>query len=67
MTKWQDYFTVEEVDLDVWNKHYPNVMKLYIKSSGQIIGWYKDRRYAEKQAKYKFKKMIKQVEKTLLG
>lgn len=67
MTKWEDYFIVEEVDLDVWNKHYPNVIKLAIKSTGQPVGWYKDTRYAEKQAKYKFKKIIKQVEKTLLG
>ena len=67
MTKWQDFYSIEEVDLDKWNKHYPNTIKLCIKSTGQIIGWYRDTRYAEKQAKYKFKKIIKQVEKTLLG
>lgn len=67
MTKWEDYFKVEEVDFDQWDKQYPNTIKLSIRSTGQIIGWYKDSRYATKQAKYKFKKIMKQVEETLLG
>jgi hypothetical protein len=67
MTKWQDYFTVEEYTQESVDLSYFHRYKLIVKSTGQIVGNYKDMTYACKQAKYKFKKMSKQVEEILLG
>lgn len=69
MTKWEDYFELSVITPE--DKQYTSSqwwhMSLKIKSTGESIGVYRDRKYAVKQAKYKFKKLVKQVEKALLG
>jgi hypothetical protein len=69
MENWKNYFEVKEVDeseeehwaLDVFEYHLIN------KHTGEVLGIYKDKRYAEKQAKYKYKKILSKLEKSLLG
>lgn len=69
MTKWEDYFELSTISPDTpeYDSSKWWQVQLKIKVSGQVVGVYQDFKYAEKQAKYKFKKIIKQVEKTLLG
>lgn len=69
--QWSDYFdiVVKEQDdyvglraawLDPeWN--------LIVKGTNEVVGTYRDYKYAIKQAKYKFKKISSRVEKILLG
>lgn len=73
MNKWQDYFEIQDALADPDSldsiKHwdFKSRYKLIDKSTGKIIGRYQDDKYARKQAKYKFKKMAKRVERILLG
>lgn len=59
MNKWQDYF---ELSAKSWNE-----IALVVKGTNEVVGVYVDAKYAKKQAKYKFKKITKKVEKALLG
>jgi len=61
--KWQDYYKIE----DEWVEDIGFEAKLIVIATGEIVGKYKDTRYAEKQAKYKFKKILNKVETILLG
>lgn len=65
--KWQDYYKIEDEwieDGDI-GSHYES--RLILIATGEIVGKYKDTKYAEKQAKYKFKKILAKLEKILLG
>ena len=75
MTKWQDYFTIHEVDNhdtrdlndeDSWMTH-PFWLFEVRDPNNKVVGTYKDEKYAKKQARYKFKKMMANVEKILLS
>lgn len=66
--KWEEHFKIVRkencgLDFSDWNDEY----ELVLISTGEVVGKYKDETYARKQAKYKFKKISKQVEKILLG
>lgn len=64
MTKWTDFFQVEPVGSDsLWADDRRYAIK---DATGKQIGEYKDRKYAVKQAKYKFKKMQAKIERLLL-
>lgn len=67
MTKWQDYFKIVDVDREEHDMFYTFEYQLVVIANDKIVGTYKDEAYAKKQAKYKFRRMLKQVEKTLLG
>ncbi len=69
MNKWDQYFKIVDVDKShednfEWDNH---EYHLVIISTGEVIGKYKDEKYAKKQAKYKFKRIANRVEKILLG
>jgi hypothetical protein len=74
--KWTDVYRVVEkpiISLDSENEYlvdHPSSMYRYeiieINSS-KIIGSYQDYRYAIKQARYKYKKLIAMIEKILLS
>lgn len=69
MTKWSDYFNILSVDIpnqDMF-QYYWREYHLVVISTGDVIGKYKDKKYAKKQAKYKFRKITSRVEKILLG
>lgn len=71
MTKWQDYFDVVPVtpkdqDASDWMLGY-NQEYAIVDKNDVVIGTYKDYKYAIKQAKYKFKKIMSGVERILLG
>ena len=63
--KWSDYFDIE---VDNSKGDWRDV-KIFLKekSTGKIIAEYKDIKYATKQAKHKFKRLIKKIERTVLG
>jgi hypothetical protein len=69
MGNWKDYFDIKEIDtsheidweLDMVKYH------LIIKATGEVIAKYNDLKYAQKQAKFKYKKMSKKIERILLG
>ncbi len=79
MSSWKDVYEVLG-ERDLAHSNYPNrekLMKKYVnhtsdvnflmhKPSGECIGQYKDFMYAVKQAKYKYRKTEKAVEKILL-
>lgn len=67
MNKWNDYFQIIEVDREEHEMWYAYEYKLVVIANQQVVGTYKDEKYAKKQAKYKFRRILKQVEKTLLG
>lgn len=69
MTKWNEYFKIvdndkSDIDNFEWDNH---EYQIVIIATGEVIGTYKDERYAIKQAKHKFKRIVSQVEKILLG
>ena len=63
--KWSDYFELEVDD----SKGDWRLIKVLLKekSTGKVIAEYKDMRYAQKQAKHKFRRLIKKIERTVLG
>lgn len=69
MNKWDQYFKIVDVDKsdenDFWMDNHE--YQLVVISTGEVVGTYKDEKYAKKQAKYKFKRLASQVEKILLG
>lgn len=69
MKDWKNFFEIKEIDVSeednwMWDNYEYHLIN---KHSGEVIGKYKDQRYAEKQAKYKYKKILRKLEKTLLG
>lgn len=75
MTTWKDYFKIVEVDnpdykqgadASDWLLGVYSVYQLH-DPDGKVIATYKDYKYAKKQAKYKFRKMISKLEIILLG
>lgn len=77
MTKWEDLFEVmmeEEGEIKPysrWNaymlENHPAPFVIYNKHSRTIAGRYRDYTYACKQAKRKFKKIVRALERKLLG
>lgn len=69
MQRWQDYFTVIEVtsssDDDVLFTM-NGVRYNLVDRDGNVVAVYRDHRYAVKQAKYRYKKLSKKLEKILL-
>jgi hypothetical protein len=72
--KWNDYFKIECVenpamqDITASNWMLEDYYKYELRDpDGNLIGSYKDFRYAKKQAEYKFKKMMAKLEKILLA
>jgi hypothetical protein len=74
MTKWQEYYTIVEIEnipkegqsasswmMGEYSKYH------LLDPDGKIIGIYKDKKYAKKQAKYKFKKILAKLERILLA
>lgn len=64
-TRYKELYEIVQPDLhkDSW----PFKYKLIYKPTGDIVGEYKDEVYAIKQARFKYKKHIKKVEKILLS
>lgn len=61
--RWYHHYKIERsVDFEEFIVKYL-VIRLH---DNQLIGAYRDFKYAQKQAKFKFKKMQKKVEKLLL-
>jgi hypothetical protein len=68
MTNWQDYFKIVEIEGAGPDQFlYDTKYQVIVVNTEQVVGTYKDFKYAQKQAKYKFKKISKRVEKLLLG
>lgn len=71
--KWTDVFDLkydaETSDInDLHHRSQPNGKFLLVdKSTGKVVGTYDDQSYAIKQAKHKFKRYVKKVERMLLG
>lgn len=70
MNKWNDYFKVVQIEKDgagasMWmlDEHYTYEIH---DPDGKVMGSYKDQKYAIKQAKYKFRKLLAKWEKILL-
>jgi hypothetical protein len=79
MTSWKNMFEINWVD---WNSGTTQVFRRWIASSDKKSGWYiyklptsetsdkfgpyLDLKYAQKQAKYKFKKEMSKINKILL-
>lgn len=57
----------EIVQPDLMKDSWPYKYKLLYKPTNEIVGEYGDEQYAIKQARYKYRKHIKKVEKILLG
>lgn len=66
MNKWEDYFNIREKDMEEDSFFTWPGYELVITSTDTVIGHYKDFKYAKKQAKFKFKKMMRSVERILL-
>lgn len=72
MNKWNDYFKiVQKEDIPSsgatsWMLEEYYTYELH-DPYGNIVATYKDQRYAKKQAKYKFKKLMAKLEKILLA
>ncbi len=62
--KWDDYYKIVMSDSENWDD--PITYKILRAADHKVIGEYKDFKYAKKQAKYKFKRMMANVEKILL-
>lgn len=68
MDKSQDYFYIKIVNNGTDDDPFADpIYELRIISSDELVGTYNDFKYAKKQARFKFKKITKQVEKILLG
>ena len=65
MRTWTEYYYVEWDDES--DDPFRECYLLRIKGTNEVVGRYRDSKYAEKQAKYKFKRIIQNLEKTLLG
>lgn len=68
MRTWEEYYRVDRkensgVDFSDWLDTY----QIVVISTNEVVGTYKDYKYARKQAKHKFKKIVKRVERILLG
>lgn len=72
MNKWNDYFKIVETEdgreksATSWMLDEYYVYELH-DPEGKVVGSYKDLKYAKKQAKYKFKKLMAKLEKILLA
>lgn len=67
MRTWKEMFEIKlrsEPDGD-WG--YVDYYELINKHSGEVVGTYDDEKYAEKQARYKYKKILSKLEKALLS
>ncbi len=68
MNDWQSVYKVEPVDDPdpedpyPWNA-YTQVVNIL---TGEIVGKYKSMHYAKRQARYRYKKELKKIEKALL-
>ncbi len=67
--QWTDMFEIkyDTESSGVNNVHFPVKFHIVDKSTGNIVGSYDDHQYAIKQAKHKFKRYIKKIERMLLG
>jgi hypothetical protein len=67
---WKELFEIkEETDLYVdlaWNSPNRTPYHLVNKLSGEVVAKYKDHVYAVKQAKRKYRRLIKKTEKIIL-
>ena len=76
MNKWNDYFKIVKVE-NVEDPGYASATMWLLEESyykyelhdpyGNVVATYKDRAYAQKQAKYKFKRMMAKLENILLA
>jgi len=66
--KWKDFFRIEELDgITMENNFWVETEYLLIDIDGKLHGNYRDKKYAVKQAKYKFKRLQSRLEKILLS
>jgi hypothetical protein len=68
MDKWSDYFEIRVLNQEA-DLHYTvdYIYQLVVKNTGKVIGTYNSKRYAERQAKLKFQRILDKIEKILLG
>lgn len=66
MRIWKDYFRIEEVSTRTSTGLYDFEFFLVDIKNMVVVGKYRDYRYAVNRAKFKFKRMMKQIERTLL-
>lgn len=67
MQGWEEYFEIKEVfyeDGDFGSRY---TYSLIIRATGEVIGNYRDIMYAKKQARHKYKKISKKIERILLS
>lgn len=68
MTNWQEYFYIKNRSCQTNDDPFADdAYDLCIKGTDEVVASYNDRRYAIKQAKYKFKRITQKLEKILLG
>lgn len=76
MNKWNDYFKIVQVDNSEDPGRASATMWMLDESyykyelhdpQGNVVATYKDMKYAKKQAKYKFKRIMAKLEKILLA
>ncbi len=68
MKNWQEYFYIATIDCRTNDDPFePDMYELRIISNDEVVGTYNDVNYTKKQARYKFKKISKKLEKILLG
>jgi len=73
MKTWEDMFVIARVQVqkrgqkrfNLWNIA-DDEFHLTLISSNEVVGRYKDYKYCVKQAKYRFRKAMNKVERTLL-
>ena len=73
MNKWNDYFKIVQTETEQSRENSATSWMLdeyyhyeLHDPDGKVVGTYKDLKYARKQAKYKFKKLMTKLENILL-
>lgn len=72
MNKWNDYFKIVQIEEIPSSGATPWMLEEYYSYElhdpfGRIVATYKDEKYAKKQARYKFKKIMAKLERILLA
>lgn len=67
--RWEDIFELKyDTETGGMDMHTVNAKFVLIeKASGKVVGAYDDQMYAIKQARHKFKRYMKRIERMLLG
>lgn len=78
MIDWKSVYEIRHVqssDMETWHPYqgvgqydiYAEQWELIYKSTGQMIARYRDFKYARKQARYRYRKSLKKIEKILFS